>query len=64
MEDFRFHVSVTGAIDRALADQLEPALAHLFAPALAAPLVIDALALFVEPEPGAPFRLERRVRLS
>jgi putative phosphonate metabolism protein len=64
MEDFRFHVSLTGAIERGLADRLEPALLRLFAPALAAPLVLDELALFAEPAPGAAFRLVRRVRLA
>jgi putative phosphonate metabolism protein len=64
MGDFRFHVSVTGAVERTQADRLEPLLAQRFAPAVAAPLALDELALFAEPAPGAPFRLLRRVRLG
>jgi putative phosphonate metabolism protein len=62
MADFRFHVSLTGAIERSLADRLAAPLRELFAPALATPLVLDELALFAEPAPAAPFRLIRRVR--
>jgi hypothetical protein len=35
-----------------------------FAAALAEPLVCDALCVFVEPEPGAPFVLSRRIPLA
>ena len=64
MEDFRFHVSVTGAVERSLADRLEPALGRLFAPVMEDALAIADLALFIEPAPGAPFQLARRVPLD
>lgn len=64
MEEFRFHVTLTGAIATALADRLAPLLADRFAPAMAAPLEIGELALFAEPAPGAPFRLVRRATLA
>jgi len=64
MEEFRFHVTVTGAIDPTLADRLTPALETLFAPVLTLPLEITELALFTEPAPGAPFRLLRRAALA
>lgn len=64
MEEFRFHVTLTGAIAPALAARLLPPLAERFAPAMAAPLLIDELALFAEPTPGAAFTLMRRVRLA
>lgn len=64
MGDFRFHVSLTGTIEPALAERLEPALARHFAAALSAPLEIGGIALFVEPAPGAPFRLIRRFALA
>jgi putative phosphonate metabolism protein len=64
MADFRFHVTLTGPIDAATAVRLEPRLAVLFAEVMTTPLVIDALALFAEPAPGAPFRLVRRVALG
>jgi putative phosphonate metabolism protein len=61
MADFRFHVTLTGPIDPATAARLEPRLAVLFAEVMTAPLVIDGLALFAEPAPGAPFGLIHRV---
>lgn len=64
MEEFRFHVTLTGAIAAELAQRLAPLLAERFAPAMAEPLAIDELALFAEPAPGAPFRLLRRTRLA
>jgi putative phosphonate metabolism protein len=64
MAEFRFHVTLTGPIDLATAAGLEPRLAALFAAAMTPPLAIDALALFVEAAPGAPFRLLRRMALS
>lgn len=64
MEEFRFHVTVTGAIETALADRLTPALETLFAPVLMLPLEITELALFAEPAPRAPFRLLRRAALA
>lgn len=64
MDEFRFHVSLTGPIERAMADRLLPALTALFAPVLATPIELREIALFVEPEPGAPFRLRRRFGLS
>lgn len=64
MAEFRFHVTLTGAIERALAERLAPPLARLFAPAMAEPLALRELALFVEPAPGAPFRLVRRFALG
>jgi uncharacterized protein DUF1045 len=64
MGEFRFHVSLTGAIESGLADRLEPVLAERFAAAMAAPLEIKEIALFTEPAPGAPFRLTRRFALT
>lgn len=64
MDEFRFHVSLTGAIDRGTADRLQPLLAEYFAAATSAPLEIGAIALFVEPGPGAPLRILRRYELA
>lgn len=64
MEDFRFHVSLTGTVEPALAERLEPALAEHFAEALSVPLEIGELALSIEPAPGAPFRALRRFELA
>ena len=55
--EFRLHMTVTGSLEGdALACAETRARSH-FAPFLGAPLAIDRLAVFVEPEPGAPFRV-------
>ena len=64
MAEFRFHVSLTGAIESGLAERLEPVLAERFAAAMVPPLEINELALFTESAPGAPFRLARRFALT
>jgi putative phosphonate metabolism protein len=63
MADFRFHVTVTGPVDAALAERLLPALKRLFAPATMAPPAINEIALFVQPTPESPFQLARRFGL-
>jgi putative phosphonate metabolism protein len=64
MDEFRFHVSLTGAIDRDTADRLQPILAEYFAVSTTAPLQISEIALFVEPGPGAPLRILHRYGLA
>lgn len=64
MAEFRFHVTLTGPLDRETAARLEPVLAGLFAPAMAAEIDIRELALFREPSPGAPFELVRRAAMA
>jgi putative phosphonate metabolism protein len=64
MAEFRFHVTLTGPLDGETAARLEPALAALFAPAMATPLELRDLSLFHEPSPGAPFSLLRRATLG
>lgn len=55
MDAFRFHITLTDRVGAARAEALSAALQRHFAPALAQPLVLDALSLFLEPEPGAAF---------
>ncbi len=64
MSEFRFHVTLTGPVDRAIAERLTPYLEALFSPATARPLNIGEIALFVQSAPGASFRLSRRFRLG
>ncbi|WP_230533793.1 DUF1045 domain-containing protein [Microvirga roseola] len=60
-QDFRFHMTLTNAIvDEAEAAQVERRLHSQFNHVLEIPVVIDALALFVEPGPGAPFYIHSR----
>jgi putative phosphonate metabolism protein len=54
-DEYRFHMTLTGSVTDAEAGRIEPVLRDLLAPVLAPSIEIDAVALFVEPEPGAPF---------
>lgn len=56
-EEFRFHMTLTGKVPAAERKPVEARLRDRFAPFDGAPLAIDHLALFMEPEPGAPFRV-------
>lgn len=51
-EEFRFHMSLTGDLDPAELDRLEPLAAEFFAPHLARPRMLDRLCLFGEDETG------------
>lgn len=62
-EEFRFHMTLTGPVTAGDAARIEPVLRRLLAPALAAPIEVDAVALFVEPEPGTPFFVHSTYRL-
>lgn len=55
MEDFRFHMTLTGRVGGEEAAQLRRHLEAHFGALLDAPVAFASLALFVEPEPGAPF---------
>ncbi len=54
-DQFRFHMTLTGRASGNDARRLRAALDERFDPLIAAPFAIDGLALFIEPEPGAPF---------
>ena len=64
MAEFRFHVTVSGALDAATLERLESLLAPLVAPFAAAPLALAELALFEQPDDAAPFRLIQRFPLA
>ena len=55
-DDFRFHMTLTGPVPGP-AETLRVDLAAHFADVLGRPLPLDGLGLFVEPAPGAPFRV-------
>jgi putative phosphonate metabolism protein len=54
-EEFRFHMTLTGRVADADAPRVMRAIEEHFGPVLEEPPEIGSLALFVEPEPGAPF---------
>ena len=54
-EDFRFHMTLTGRVDEADATRVRRAIEEHFGSLLEEGIEIASLALFLEPEPGAPF---------
>ncbi len=56
LDEFRFHVTLAGPMPDDAPD-LGAAVDGHFASVLGRPLPLDGLGLFVEPEPGAPFRV-------
>jgi putative phosphonate metabolism protein len=64
MEEFRFHLTLTGRLPEDEARPLLQLLAARFADALAGSVRFDEVALYVEPAPGAPFILRRRYRFA
>lgn len=63
-EEFRFHMTLTDRMDKAMRDDLAEQLARLYAPLAKEDVWLDALCLFVEPAPGASFRLVQRFTLA
>ncbi|WP_414475159.1 DUF1045 domain-containing protein [Microvirga sp. M2] len=60
-QDFRFHMTLTNSIPAEdEAARVEELLHSQFGPVLDISVVIDAVALFVEPEPGEPFHVHSR----
>lgn len=57
MDEFRFHMMLTGPVNSNLNARFETALRDFFEPVIEGPLKISSLALFIEPEPGAPLRV-------
>ncbi|MCO5730543.1 DUF1045 domain-containing protein [Rhizobium sp. SSA_523] len=55
MDEFRFHMTLTGPVMPQHIQPIEDVLRRYFEPYLDRPLLMTSLALFVETEPGAPF---------
>jgi hypothetical protein len=62
-DEFGFHLTLTDRIQQDQRPRVEHTLRGWFAPLLGATVPVDALALFTEAEPGAPFRLHALHRL-
>lgn len=56
-DEFRFHMTLTGPVEEKDQPHVERILHDFFAPVLDETVEIANLALFVEPEPGAPFEI-------
>jgi len=57
LEEFQFHMTLTDRIADERSKEVERTLSAWFSPLLGATVPVDALALFTEAEPGAPFVL-------
>jgi hypothetical protein len=57
MDEYRFHMPLTGPLNADVGRRVEAPLRGLFEPLLTEPLLIGSLALFIEHEPGAPMRV-------
>ncbi|TPW31647.1 DUF1045 domain-containing protein [Martelella alba] len=57
MEAFRFHMALTGPLPAHDRARFERSAQDFFGPVLVDPVTVDNIALFVEEEPGAPFRV-------
>jgi putative phosphonate metabolism protein len=57
---WRFHMTLTGRLEAGERACVRAALAPLFAPLCREPVTIDAVALFVQPFTGGPFRYHSR----
>jgi hypothetical protein len=64
LDEFRFHLTLTDRIPDGQRPAVERALSDWFAALLGATVPVDALALFREDEPGAPFELHAVHRLQ
>jgi putative phosphonate metabolism protein len=63
-ESFRFHMTLTGRVSEHDLPRVRAAIDEVFASTLERPATVDGLALFVEPEPGAPFLVKSWYRLG
>ena len=57
-EEFRFHMTLTGRVATDASNRVEQAIERHFGPLLMEPFELTGFALFVEPEPGAPFMVK------
>jgi len=57
-EAFRFHMTLTGRVGAQEAPRIRSAIEEFFGIMLEEPVVVDGLAVFVEPEAGAPFKVQ------
>ncbi len=64
MEEFRFHMTLSGQVPPDQAPAIRAALDARFGALTNRPLAIDALSIFVEPERGADFIAYRRFPLT
>ena len=62
-DTWKFHMSLTGSLPQHTLPPLADYLCGRFAPVCGEPLLVDSVCIFLEPSPGAPFRLLERAQL-
>lgn len=63
-ESFRFHMTLTGPVPQERQPGMKALLEQAFAPFIGEPLAVTTLALFTEPERGAPFTVHSLLPLG
>ncbi len=63
-DDFRFHMTLTGKVPSERRAAMREVLEEKFAAFIGQPLLIDTLALFIEPQRGAPFTVHSLLPLG
>ncbi|PYE33071.1 putative phosphonate metabolism protein [Rhizobium sp. PP-F2F-G38] len=63
-DEFRFHMTLTGAVPKVRRPAVQAALEEAFAGFLDKPLPVTALALFIEPKRGSPFTVHSLMPLG
>jgi hypothetical protein len=64
LDDFRFHMTLTGPVEREDQPAMRAAIEAHFEDLLNLPREIDTLSLFAEPSRGAPFTLHHMAPLA
>jgi putative phosphonate metabolism protein len=64
LDDFRFHVTLTGRIERGEANALLAGLGHAFQPAIGTAFEVSEVALFAQDSADAPFHHSRRFKFG
>lgn len=64
LDQFRFHITLSNRLEATDSARLGWEAEKHFAPVIGAPLLLDAITIFCEAEPGAPFNAEERLTLT
>jgi len=64
LDEYRFHMTLTGPLPAEQRDETAALLREWFAPVLETPLPVDAISLLYQPDSAAPFRVRARYPLA
>lgn len=63
MEEWRFHMTLTGSLEVGLFEKMGAHLKELFTPHCREPLAVDSICVFAQPAAGEPFHVKERFAL-